>query len=203
LTERMGIDLWEVIDAAATKPFGYTPFYPGPGLGGHCIPIDPFYLSWKAKEYDFSTRFIQLAGEVNTAIPYYVVEKIGAALNDRSKSIRGSKVLVLGVAYKKDVDDVRESPALEIMELLQHKGALLSYSDPYIARLHKMRAYDFSHMSSLELTNDVLRSHDVAVITTDHSNFDYQRIVETAPLIVDTRNATRNVTRGREKIVRA
>ena len=203
LTDRMGIDIWEVIDAAATKPFGYTPFYPGPGLGGHCIPIDPFYLSWKAKEYDFSTRFIQLAGEVNTSIPYYVVERVGAVLNDRAKSIRGSKILILGVAYKKNVDDVRESPALEIMELLQHKGAVLSYSDPYIPRLQKMRAYDFSHMVSLELTEDVLKAHDVTLITTDHTDFDYQRIVDQAPLVVDTRNATRKVTRGREKIVRA
>ncbi|HLH31994.1 MAG TPA: nucleotide sugar dehydrogenase, partial [Terriglobia bacterium] len=153
MSDRMGIDIWEVIDAAATKPFGYTPFYPGPGLGGHCIPIDPFYLSWKAKEFDFATRFIQLAGEVNTAMPAYVVERVGAALNDHSRSIRGSKILMLGVAYKKDVDDVRESPALEIMELLQHKGAVLSYTDPYIPRLHKMRAYDFSHMASVELTD--------------------------------------------------
>ena len=203
LTHRMDIDIWEVIEAAATKPFGYTPFYPGPGLGGHCIPIDPFYLSWKAKEYDFSTRFIQLAGEVNTSIPYYVVDRIGAALNDHSKSIRGAKVLILGVAYKKDVDDVRESPALEIMELLQAKGAVLSYCDPYIPRLHKMRAYDFSHMSSVELTESTLKSIDVALITTDHTNFDYQFIVDHAPLVVDTRNATKMVTRGREKIVRA
>src|SRR5437870_450805 len=203
LAHRMDIDIWEVINAASSKPFGYTPFYPGPGLGGHCIPIDPFYLSWKAKEYDFSTRFIQLAGEINTSIPYYVVERIGKALNDRSKSIRGSKVLVLGVAYKKDVDDVRESPALEIMELLQHKGALLSYSDPYIPRLHKMRAYDFSHMSSLDLTEDLLKSQDLVLITTDHTSVDYQRVVDHAPFVVDTRNATRSVTRGREKIVRA
>ena len=203
LTDRMNIDIWEVIDAASTKPFGFTSFYPGPGLGGHCIPIDPFYLSWKAKEYDFSTRFILLAGEVNTSIPYYVVERVGKALNDRSKSIRGSKILVLGVAYKKDVDDVRESPALEIMEILQHNGAVLSYSDPYIPRLHKMRAYDFSHMSSLDLTEDVLKSQDLVLITTDHTSIDYQRVVDHAPLVVDTRNATRSVTRGREKIVRA
>src|SRR5437588_906169 len=163
----MDIDIWEVIDAASSKPFGYTPFYPGPGLGGHCIPIDPFYLSWKAKEYDFATRFIQLAGEINTSIPYYVVDRIALALNDHSKSVRGSKILVLGVAYKKDVDDVRESPALEIMELLQHKGAELSYSDPYIPRLHKMRAYDFSHMSSVELSEDVWQSHNLALITTN------------------------------------
>src|SRR5438067_2385051 len=180
LTERMGIDVWEVIDAAASKPFGYTPFYPGPGLGGHCIPIDPFYLSWKAKEYDFSTRFIQLAGEINTSMPYYVVDRIGAALNDHSKSLPGAQLLILGVAYKKDVDDVRESPSLEIMELLQEKGAILSYSDPYIPRLHKMRAYDFSHMSSQDLTESVLKSHDVALITTDHTNFDYQKIVDNA-----------------------
>ncbi len=203
LSDHMGIDIWEVIDAASTKPFGYTPFYPGPGLGGHCIPIDPFYLSWKAKEYGFSTRFIQLAGEVNTSIPHYVVERIGAALNDRGKSIRGSKVLVLGVAYKRDVDDVRESPALEIMEILQHKGAVLSYSDPYIPRLHKMRAYDFSNMSSVDLTENLLKNQDLALIATDHTDFDYQWIVDHARLVVDTRNATRKVTRGREKIVRA
>ena len=203
LGDRMNIDVWEVIDAASTKPFGFTPFYPGPGLGGHCIPIDPFYLSWKAKEYDFSTRFIQLAGEVNTSIPHYVVERIGKALNDRSRSIRDSKILILGVAYKKDVDDVRESPALEIMEILQAKGALLSYSDPYIPRLHKMRAYDFSHMSSLPLNEDVLKSQDLVLITTDHSSIDYQWVVDHASTIVDTRNATRHVTRGREKIVKA
>ena len=203
LGDRMNIDVWEVIDAASTKPFGFTPFYPGPGLGGHCIPIDPFYLSWKAKEYDFSTRFIQLAGEVNASIPHYVVERIGKALNDRSRSIRGSKILILGVAYKKDVDDVRESPALEIMEILQAKGALLSYSDPYIPRLHKMRAYDFSHMSSLPLNEDVLKSQDLVLITTDHSSIDYQWVVDHASTIVDTRNATRRVTRGREKVVKA
>ena len=203
LGDRMNIDVWEVIDAASTKPFGFTPFYPGPGLGGHCIPIDPFYLSWKAKEYDFSTRFIQLAGEVNTFIPHYVVERIGRVLNDRSCSIRDSKILILGVAYKKDVDDVRESPALEIMEILQAKGALLSYSDPYIPRLHKMRAYDFSHMSSLPLNEDVLKGQDLVLITTDHSSIDYQWVVDHASTIVDTRNATRRVTRGREKIVKA
>src|SRR3989475_2687061 len=203
LCHRMDIDIWEVIEAASSKPFGFTPFYPGPGLGGHCIPIDPFYLSWKAKEYDFSTRFIQLAGEINTAMPYYVVERVSHALNERSKSIRGSKVLILGVAYKKDVDDVRESPALEIMEILQAKGALLSYSDPYIPRLHKMRAYDFSHMSSLPLNEDVLKSQDLVLITTDHSSIDYQWVVDHASSIVDTRNATRHVTRGREKIVKA
>jgi len=203
LGERMNIDVWEVIDAASTKPFGYTPFYPGPGLGGHCIPIDPFYLSWKAKEYDFSTRFIQLAGEINTSMPHHVVERVSEALNERAKSIKDSKILMLGVAYKKDVDDVRESPAMEIMELLQARGAVLSYSDPYIPKLHKMRNYDFSHMSSVELKADVLKSQDVVLITTDHTVFDYQSIVDNSGLIVDTRNATRKVTRGREKIVRA
>jgi UDP-N-acetyl-D-glucosamine dehydrogenase len=203
LTDRMNIDIWEVIEAASSKPFGYTPFYPGPGLGGHCIPIDPFYLSWKAKEYDFATRFIQLAGEINTSIPHYVVERIGKALNDRARSIRGSKILLLGVAYKKDIDDVRESPAMEIMQLLQENGAVLSYSDPYIPRLHKMRAYDFSKMSSTPLTEEVLRSQSLVLITTDHSSIDYQWVVDHASVVVDTRNATRNVTRGREKIVRA
>lgn len=203
LSDRMNIDIWEVIEAAATKPFGYTPFYPGPGLGGHCIPIDPIYLSWKAKEFDFAARFIQLAGEVNTSMPAYVVGRVAAALNDRSKSIRGSKILMLGMAYKKDVDDVRESPALEIMELLQDKGAVLAYSDPYIPRLHKMRAYDFSNMSSVDLTDEILAAHDAALITTDHSTFDYQRIVDFSTLVIDTRNATRQVTRGHEKIVRA
>ncbi len=203
LSERMNIDVWEVIDAASSKPFGYTAFYPGPGLGGHCIPIDPFYLSWKAKEYDFSTRFIQLAGEINTAMPHHVVERIGDALNNRSKSIRGSRIILLGVAYKRDVDDVRESPALEIMELLQGRGAILSYNDPYIPKLHKMRAHDFSDMSSVQLTEECLMSHDVALITTDHTTFDYQFIVDHSNLVVDTRNATRKITSGRDKIVRA
>src|SRR5262245_35929947 len=203
LTERMKIDIWEVIDAAGTKPFGFTPFYPGPGLGGHCIPIDPFYLSWKAKEYDFATRFIQLAGEINTSIPHYVVERVAAALNDRAKSVRGSSILIQGVAYKKDVDDVRESPALEIMELLQDKGAVLSYNDPYIPRLHKMRKHDFSHMSSVPLTPEFVKSQDAVVITTDHSNVDYQWLVDHAALVIDTRNATRAVKRGRDHIVSA
>jgi UDP-N-acetyl-D-glucosamine dehydrogenase len=203
LGDRMDIDIWEVIEAASTKPFGFTPFYPGPGLGGHCIPIDPFYLSWKAKEYDFSTRFIQLAGEVNTAMPLHVVERVAKALNEKTKSIRGSKILMLGVAYKKDVDDVRESPALEIMELLSERGAELSYIDPFIPRLHKMRKHDFSHMSSVALNEDTLRNADLVLITTDHSNVDYQFVVDHSTLVVDTRNATRRVTRGTNKIVRA
>jgi len=203
LTDRMGIDIWEVIDAAATKPFGYTPFYPGPGLGGHCIPIDPYYLSWKAREYDFSTRFIHLAGDVNTSIPYYVVDRVAAVLNDHSKSIRGSRILILGVAYKKDVDDVRESPAMEIMELLHHKGAELSYSDPYIPQLHKMRAYDFSHMRSVALSEQSLAQFDLVLIATDHTTVNYQWVVDHARIVVDTRNATRTVSKGREKVYRA
>jgi UDP-N-acetyl-D-glucosamine dehydrogenase len=203
LGDRMKIDIWEVIDAASTKPFGFTPFYPGPGLGGHCIPIDPFYLSWKAKEYDFSTRFIQLAGEINTAMPHYVVERIVDALNEKSKSIRGSTILVLGVTYKKDVDDVRESPALEIMKLLKERGAELSYSDPYVPRLQKMREYDFSYMSSAPLSESTLANVDLVLIATDHTNIDYQFVVDHSHMVVDTRNATKRVTRGTEKILRA
>src|SRR5262249_17181155 len=203
LGDRMNIDIWEVIEAASTKPFGFTPFYPGPGLGGQCIPIDPFYLSWKAKEYDFSTRFIQLAGEINTAMPHYVVHRVGEVLNERSKSIRGSKILILGVAYKKDVDDVRESPALEIMKLLKERGADLSYSDPYIPRLHRMREYDFSYMSSVPLNQDTLGNMDLVLITTDHTNVDYQAVVEHSRLVIDTRNAAKGVVGGSGRIIRA
>ena len=198
---RMGVDVWEVIDAASSKPFGFMPFYPGPGLGGHCIPVDPFYLSWKAREYDFSTRFIELAGEVNTAMPYHVVDSIAAALNDRKKSLKGSKILILGVAYKKDVDDLRESPTLKIMEILQKGGADFEYNDPYFPRLHKMRHYDFSHMKSVPLSPQTLGNYDAVVIATDHSSYDYAAIVESAKLVVDTRNATRRVVRHRERIV--
>ncbi|MCI0624406.1 MAG: nucleotide sugar dehydrogenase, partial [Acidobacteria bacterium] len=173
LSLRMGIDIWEVIDAAATKPFGFMPFYPGPGLGGHCIPVDPFYLSWKAREYDFATRFIELAGEVNTAMPYHVVEAVAAALNDRQKSLKGSRLLVLGVAYKKDVDDLRESPTLKIMELLGKRGAQLDYNDPYFPQLHKMRHYDYSEMKSVALNPKTLASYDAVVIATDHTSYDY------------------------------
>ena len=201
LGQRMGFDIWEVIDAAATKPFGFMPFYPGPGLGGHCIPVDPFYLSWKAREYDFSTRFIELAGEINTAMPYHVVDSIAAALNDRKKSLKGSKILILGVAYKKDVDDLRESPTLKIMEILQERGADFDYNDPYFPHLHKMRHYDFSHMKSVPLNPQTLGNYDAVVIATDHSSYDYAAIVEGAKLVVDTRNATRRVVRHRERIV--
>jgi len=201
LALRMGMDIWEVIDAAATKPFGFMPFYPGPGLGGHCIPVDPYYLSWKAREYDFSTRFIELAGEVNTAMPYNVVEAIGNALNDRQKALKGSRILALGVAYKKDVDDLRESPTLKIMQLLIEHGARVEYNDPYFPQLHKMRHYDYSQMRSVELTPSNLGTFDCVVIATDHTSYDYQAIVEASPLVVDTRNATRRIARNRNKIV--
>src|SRR6202521_4007435 len=188
LSLRMNIDIWEVIDAAATKPFGFMPFYPGPGLGGHCIPVDPFYLSWKAREYDFSTRFIELAGEVNTAMPYHVVAAIGSALNDRQKALKGARILVLGVAYKKDVDDLRESPSLKIMQLLGKRGANVEYSDPYFPEHHKMRHYDYSEMRSAALTPTNIGTYDCVVIATDHTSYDYQAIVESAQLVVDTRN---------------
>jgi UDP-N-acetyl-D-glucosamine dehydrogenase len=201
LTDRMGIDIWEVIEAASTKPFGFSPFYPGPGMGGHCIPIDPYYLSWKAREYDFTTRFIFLAGEINVHVPYYVVAKIQDALNARGKSIKGAKILILGVAYKKEVDDARESPALSIMNLLQKKGALIFYHDPYIPSLPSFRKYSFS-LNSSPLTEQLLRSIDAAVIVTDHS-IDYQRIVRLAPLVIDTRNVTKGMKQWKEKIVKA
>jgi UDP-N-acetyl-D-glucosamine dehydrogenase len=200
LCQRMGMDVWEVIDAAASKPFGFMPFYPGPGLGGHCIPVDPFYLSWKAREYDFSTRFIELAGEVNTAMPYHVVDSIADALNQQKKSLKGSKLLVLGVAYKKDVDDLRESPTLKIMEILQKRGAEFDYNDPYFPQLHKMRHYDYSNMKSVPLTAEMLAKYDAVIIATDHSSYDYSAIVDGAKLVVDTRNATRRVIRNRQKI---
>ena len=201
LSLRMGLDIWEVIDSAATKPFGFMPFYPGPGLGGHCIPVDPYYLSWKAREYDFATRFIELAGEVNTAMPYHVVNAVARALNDREKSIKGSKVLLLGVAYKKDVDDLRESPSLKLLELLAQRGAVLDYNDPYFPALFKMRHYDFSDKRSVDLTPANLARYDCVLIATDHTSYDYAAIVRDAKLVVDTRNATRRVQQGREKVV--
>lgn len=198
---RMNLDVWEIIDSAATKPFGFMPFYPGPGLGGHCIPVDPYYLSWKAREYDFATRFIELAGEVNTAMPYNVVEAVAHALNDRQKSIKGSKILLLGVAYKKDVDDLRESPSLKLLELLTERGAVMDYNDPYFPALHKMRHYDFSNMRSIELMPERLASYDCVLIATDHSKYDYDAIVRGSKLVVDTRNATRRVKDARGKVV--
>lgn len=202
LCDRMGIDVWEVIDAAATKPFGFMPFYPGPGLGGHCIPIDPFYLTWKAREYHFSTRFIELAGEINTSMPNYVVLRTLEALNDQGKALKGSNVLVVGLAYKKDVDDVRESPAFEIVELLGKKGASVSYHDPFVPFTRPMRKFDLG-LTSQPLTVETLRNQDAVVIVTDHSNVDYALIVEHARLVVDTRNATRHVADGRPNVIRA
>ena len=187
---RMGIDVFEVINAARTKPFGFQAFYPGPGLGGHCIPIDPFYLSWKAKEFDFHTRFIELAGEVNTNMPYFVIDQTMAALNEHGKPLKGSKVLVLGVAYKRDVDDLRESPALTIIELLRKRGAVVSYNDPYFARVGRGRHYDLN-MENTPL--DDLGQYDVVLIVTDHSDYDYARIVSESQLVVDTRNATKGI----------
>jgi UDP-N-acetyl-D-glucosamine dehydrogenase len=202
LADRMGIDIWEVIEAASTKPFGFSPFYPGPGMGGHCIPIDPFYLSWKAREYDFTTRFIQLAGEINVSIPYYVVSKIVDALNESRKSIKGAKLLILGVAYKRDVDDARESPALAIMDLLQKRGATILYHDPYIPSLPSFRKYHFKLKSS-PLTKQLLHRIDAAVVVTDHSQIDYGWVVKHAPLIIDTRNVTKDMKRWKNKIVKA
>ena len=201
LSLRMDLDIWEVIDSAATKPFGFMPFYPGPGLGGHCIPVDPYYLSWKAREYDFATRFIELAGEINTEMPYHVVNAVAAALNERQKSIKGSKILLLGVAYKKDVDDLRESPSLKLLELLTARGADMDYNDPYFAALHKMRHYDFSNMRSVGISPEKLKTYDCVLIATDHSSYDYPAIVKSSQLVVDTRNATRHVKENVEKIV--
>jgi UDP-N-acetyl-D-glucosamine dehydrogenase len=187
---KMGIDIWEVIAAAATKPFGFQPFYPGPGLGGHCIPIDPFYLSWKAKEFDFAARFIELAGEINMAMPYHIVDFIAEALNVRSKALKGSKVLILGVSYKKDIDDLRESPAITIIESLQKHGALVSYNDPFFSKIGKGRKYDLQ-MQCVPLES--LGQYDCVVIVTDHSGYDYRRIVDEAQLVIDTRNATAGI----------
>jgi UDP-N-acetyl-D-glucosamine dehydrogenase len=203
LYDRMGIDVWEVIDAAKTKPFGFQAFYPGPGLGGHCIPIDPFYLSWIARQYGMNTRFIELAGEVNTAMPAYVMGKISDALNNSGKPVKGSRVLILGMAYKKDVDDPRESPGFELMDLLLKKGAEVRYNDPHIPHLPRMRHWPHLQMSSTPLSDEVLAVQDAVVIVTDHSAYDYPAIVSQAPLIIDTRNATKHVTVGREKIIRA
>jgi UDP-N-acetyl-D-glucosamine dehydrogenase len=202
LADRMGIDIWEVIEAASTKPFGFSPFYPGPGMGGHCIPIDPYYLSWKAREYDFTTRFIFLAGEINVHVPYYVVSKIQDALNGKGRSMKGAKILILGVAYKKDVDDARESPALAIMDLLQKRGAVILYHDPYISALPPFRKYYFK-MKSSPLTKRLLQKIDAVVVVTDHSSVDYSWVVKHAPLVIDTRNVTKNMKQWKKKIVKA
>ncbi|MGA2992543.1 MAG: nucleotide sugar dehydrogenase [Candidatus Korobacteraceae bacterium] len=193
LCRRMGIDIFEVIDAAKTKPFGFQAFYPGPGLGGHCIPIDPFYLSWKARQFDFRTRFIELAGELNVNMPYYVIEQTAAALNRRKKALNGSKVLVLGVAYKRNIDDLRESPSLTIIELLKERGAQVFYNDPYFPRVGRGRHYDLN-MTCTPLEN--LGQYDCVMIVTDHSDYDYRRIVAESQLVVDTRNATKGIKAG-------
>ncbi len=192
LFDRMGIDIWEVIEASTSKPFGFMPFYPGPGLGGHCIPIDPFYLTWKARQYDFTTRFIELAGEINTSMPYYVLQKTIDALNENGKSIKGARVLVLGAAYKKDVDDIRESPAVKIITLLKEKGAQVIYHDPYITEIKGMRKYPGLIMKAVELEEETLQGVDCVLLVTDHSCYDYGWILDNSALIVDTRNAFKN-----------
>ncbi|MBN2212341.1 MAG: nucleotide sugar dehydrogenase [Sedimentisphaerales bacterium] len=200
--DRMGIDVWEVIRAAGTKPFGFQAFYPGPGLGGHCIPIDPFYLTWKARQYGMPTRFIELAGEINVSMPRQVVQRVMEALSARKKPLHGSKILVLGLAYKKDIDDLRESPSIELIEVLREYGAKVDYNDPFIPKTHKQREHDLK-MKSKPLTAATLKSYDCVLISTDHSCYDYKWIVQHAKLVVDTRNATAGVKRGRQKIIKA
>jgi UDP-N-acetyl-D-glucosamine dehydrogenase len=204
LYDKLGIDVWEVIEAAKTKPFGFQAFYPGPGLGGHCIPIDPFYLTWLARKHGEQTRFIELAGDVNAHMPDYVVSRLAEFLNDERKPIKGSHIAILGMAYKKDVDDPRESPSFELLKLLRPRGAVLTYNDPHIPSLPKMRHYpDLPPMESQELTPAYLAAQDCVVIATDHSAYDYDFIVKHARLVLDTRNATKNVTEGRAKIRKA
>lgn len=203
LFDKIGIDIWDVVEAAKTKPFGFQAFYPGPGLGGHCIPIDPFYLSWVARKHDMATRFIELAGEVNTSMPNYVVDRVAEALNNQSKPIRGSKIAIFGMAYKRDVDDDRESPSYKLLQLLGERGAILSYCDPHIPELKAGRRHNFSGMTSSAPTAEFLASQDCVIIATNHSQFDYESIVRHSRLIVDTRNATKEVAVGREKIVKA
>jgi UDP-N-acetyl-D-glucosamine dehydrogenase len=203
LFDRMGIDVWEVIEAARTKPFGFQAFYPGPGLGGHCIPIDPFYLTWVARKHGLATRFIELAGEINTSMPAYVVGRVADALNDHAKPVRGSRITLLGMAYKKDVDDPRESPGFELMELLMEKGAIVEYNDPHIPTLPAMRHYPGLRMDSRPLTPEYLRSLDCVLIATDHSAYDWPWIVEHSRLVVDTRNATGSIRSEPGRIVRA
>ena len=202
LFDRMKIDVWEVIDAAATKPFGFMKFYPGPGLGGHCIPIDPFYLTWRARQFGMPTKFIELAGEINTAMPHYVVARTLEAMNERGKSLKGAKVLVLGLAYKKDIDDVRESPSIELIEILSERGAKVDYNDPYIPETHEMREHNLE-MKSKPLSTKMLRGYDIVLISTDHSCYNYDWIVKNSKMVVDSRNATAKVKVGRNKIVKA
>src|SRR5687768_15138433 len=192
MCDRLGIDVWEVVDAAATKPFGFLPFYPGPGLGGHCIPIDPFYLSWKAKQSGFEARFIELAGHVNGAMPHAVLDKIAEALNARRKAINGSSVLIVGISYKRDIDDMRESPALDVMGLLQARGARVTYTDPYVPQLDGRHWSGGQTLTSVALTPETLAAADCVAIVTDHRVFDYEMIVRCSDLIVDSRNAIKS-----------
>jgi UDP-N-acetyl-D-glucosamine dehydrogenase len=204
LYDKLDIDVWEVIEAAKTKPFGFQAFYPGPGLGGHCIPIDPFYLTWLARKHGEQTRFIELAGEINTHMPQYVVTRLAEFLNEQRKPINGSRIAILGVAYKKDIDDPRESPSFELMKLLGERGAVLSYNDPHVPSLPKMRHYpDLPAMDSQQLTPQYLAAQDCVVIATDHSAYDYDFIVNHSRLVIDTRNATKNVKEGRNKVRKA
>ena len=200
--DQMGIDVWDVVEAASTKPFGFQPFYPGPGLGGHCIPIDPFYLAWKAREFDNVTRFIELAGQINTQMPNYVVSKLTSALNKHRKPLKDSRGLIIGVAYKPNISDVRESPAFKIMELLQEHGVALQYYEPFIDELPETRHYRVN-AEPAELTQETLEGCDFALIVTNHDGIDWDMVVRHAPLVIDTRNATKNVAEGREKIVKA
>jgi UDP-N-acetyl-D-glucosamine dehydrogenase len=205
LFDRMDIDVWEVIDAAATKPFGFMKFVPGPGLGGHCIPVDPFYLTWKARHYDFATRFIELAGEINTAMPYYVIERTAEALGESGRVLKGARVLVLGVAYKRDIDDMRESPSLKLLEILEARGAQVAYNDPHVPslRTRKLRHYGNIELDSQPLSEECLRAADAVIIGTDHSAYDYDYIVQHCALVIDTRNATRGVRSVGARILRA
>jgi UDP-N-acetyl-D-glucosamine dehydrogenase len=204
LYDKLGIDVWEVIDAAKTKPFGFQAFYPGPGLGGHCIPIDPFYLTWLARKHGEQTRFIELAGEVNAHMPQYVINRLAEFLNEQRKPINGTRIAILGVAYKKDVDDPRESPSFELLKLLLERGAVLTYNDPHVPALPKMRHYpDLPVMASQQLTPAYLAAQDCVLIATDHSAYDYSFIVEHSRFVLDTRNATKGVVRGRDKIRKA
>ena len=203
LFQRMDIDIWEVIAAASTKPFGFQPFYPGPGLGGHCIPIDPFYLTWKAHEYELHTRLIELAGEINTAMPHYVLGQLTEALNDQGKALKNTKVLIIGIAYKKNIGDYRESPALKLMSLLQNLGAKISYSDPYLPDFSGSEQYPCLVFQSVQLTPEVIADHDAILIVTDHDNVDYEMLVTYGSLIIDTRNAIAQRGLNTQKVIKA
>ena len=201
--DKMGIDVWEVIEAAKTKPFGFQAFYPGPGLGGHCIPIDPYYLTWKAKEVGMPTRFIELAGEINHLMPEYVVARTAQAMNQRGHAMKGAKILILGLAYKPDIDDVRESPSFELIEKLEHMGAAVDYNDPHVPQTHYMRHWGDLGKKSVPLTQQTLGDYDVVLIATNHSAYDYQMIVDGAKLVIDSRGATRNCRISGNNVVRA